>query len=66
MNKSTASLHQPHVKSVFHSIYSHGFMRATVCIPALRVAEPSYNADQTLTLARRASDLKALWRSFPS
>ena len=40
-------------------------MRAAVCIPAVRVAEPRYNAEHTLELARRASDLKATVAVFP-
>ncbi len=50
---------------MFHSLYSHGFVRAAVGIPALRVAEPRYNVEQTLGLARRASDAKAALVLFP-
>jgi NAD+ synthase (glutamine-hydrolysing) len=50
---------------IFNSIYSHGFIRAAVCIPAVRVAEPRHNAAHTLTLARRASDAKAAVALFP-
>jgi len=50
---------------VFHSIYSHGFVRAAVCIPAVRVGEPRHNAEHTLRLAERASDLKAAIALFP-
>jgi NAD+ synthase (glutamine-hydrolysing) len=39
----------------FNSIYSHGFVRAAVCIPAVRVADPPYNVQRTIELARRAS-----------
>jgi NAD+ synthase (glutamine-hydrolysing) len=49
----------------FHSIYSHGFVRAAVCIPSVRVADPAYNAERTLGLARRASDLHAAVALFP-
>ena len=28
------------MREPFHSIYSHGFIRAAVCIPSLRVADP--------------------------
>jgi NAD+ synthase (glutamine-hydrolysing) len=49
----------------FHSIYSHGFVRAAVCIPSLRVADPQFNIEQTLGLARRASDLNATVALFP-
>ncbi len=49
----------------FHSIYSHGFIRAAVCIPFVRVADPPYNLERTLGLARRASDLHAAVALFP-
>lgn len=49
----------------FHSIYSHNFIRASVCIPSLKVADPAFNVEQTLALASRASDLKASIALFP-
>jgi NAD+ synthase (glutamine-hydrolysing) len=49
----------------FHSIYTHGFIRAAVCIPSLHVADPQFNAERTLALARRASDLSAAVALFP-
>ncbi len=49
----------------FYSIYSHGFIRAAVCIPFVRVADPAYNLERTLGLARRASDLQAAVALFP-
>jgi len=49
----------------FHSIYSHGFVRACVCVPFVRVADPVYNAEQTIGLARRASAQNAAVALFP-
>ena len=49
----------------FDSIYSHGFIRAAVCIPSLRVADPGFNLERTLDLARRASTAKAALALFP-
>jgi NAD+ synthase (glutamine-hydrolysing) len=49
----------------FHSIYSHGFVRAAVCVPSLRVGDPRYNTDRTLDLAKRASELNAAVALFP-
>ncbi len=49
----------------FHSIYSHGFIRAAVCVPALRVADPEYNMKRMLGLARRASDYHTALVLFP-
>ena len=49
----------------FDSIYTHGFVRACVCVPFLRVADPGYNAQQTLGLAQKASELGAAVVLFP-
>src|SRR5215468_6483992 len=49
----------------FDSIYTHGFIRAAVCIPALRVADPDYNLSQTLALARKAAQNQAAVALFP-
>ena len=49
----------------FFSIYSHGFARAAVCVPALRVADPAFNAERTIALARRASESHAALALFP-
>ena len=49
----------------FHSIYFHKFIRAAVCVPFVRVADPGYNTEHTLGLARRASELKAAVALFP-
>ena len=43
----------------FDSIYAHGFVREAVCVPSLRVADPHYNAERTLSLATRASNESA-------
>jgi NAD+ synthase (glutamine-hydrolysing) len=49
----------------FRSVYAHGFVRAAVCIPAVRVADPAHNVERTLALARRASDTRAAVALFP-
>ena len=49
----------------FHSIYSHGFIRAAVCVPFVRVADPQYNVARTIDLARRASEMNAAVALFP-
>lgn len=53
------------MRQPFNSIYSHGFIRAAVGVPLLRVADPAYNAEQTLELARRASNEHAAVVLFP-
>ena len=45
------TIHENH--PTLNSIYSHGFIRAAVCIPDLKVADPVYNTEQTLAWARR-------------
>ena len=49
----------------FESIYAHGFIRAAVCVPFLRVADPEYNTERTLALARAASARHAAVALFP-
>src|ERR1700752_5173210 len=49
----------------FDSIYSHGFIRAAVCIPSLRVADPAFNAERTLELAKQASKAHVAVALFP-
>ncbi|HEY5811507.1 MAG TPA: NAD(+) synthase, partial [Terrimicrobiaceae bacterium] len=49
----------------FQSIYAHGFARAAVCIPHVRVADPRFNAEHTLSLAKQASELGAGVALFP-
>src|SRR5262245_20304602 len=49
----------------FHSIYTHKFIRVAVCTPFVRVADPQFNLERTLGLARRASELKAAVALFP-
>jgi NAD+ synthase (glutamine-hydrolysing) len=45
----------------FRSIYRHGFARVSVCVPRVKVANPAFNVDQILTLAREAhGDYSAL------
>jgi len=49
----------------FGSIYRHGFVRGAVGVPTLRVADPAFNAERTLALARRASEAGAAVALFP-
>ena len=49
----------------FNSMYSHGYVRAAVCIPRVQVADPAFNAEHTLDLARRASELSAAVALYP-
>jgi NAD+ synthase (glutamine-hydrolysing) len=49
----------------FHSIYAHGFVRAAVGIPTVRVADPAGNARRIVALIRRAAEMKAAIVIFP-
>src|SRR5579859_20530 len=49
----------------FASIYRHGFLRVAVGMPFVRVADPAYNAEHMIGLARRASDAAAAVVLFP-
>jgi NAD+ synthase (glutamine-hydrolysing) len=49
----------------FRSIYAHGFVRVAVCTPSVRLADPAYNAERTLALARRAAERGAALALFP-
>ncbi|HMQ30586.1 MAG TPA: NAD(+) synthase [Chloroflexaceae bacterium] len=49
----------------FLSIYSHGFARVAVGVPAVRVADPPFNAERTVALARGAHEAGAAVALFP-
>jgi NAD+ synthase (glutamine-hydrolysing) len=53
------------MRNRFDSIYSHGFIRAAVCIPSLRVADPVFNVERTLGLAEQASQASVAVALFP-
>src|SRR5438445_1149058 len=53
------------VRLPFDSIYRHGFTRAAVCIPHVRLGSPIANADRVIGLARRAHDARATLVLFP-
>ncbi len=49
----------------FGSLYSHGFIRVAAAVPHVRVAEPEFNAQHTLALARQADRAGAALVVFP-
>jgi NAD+ synthase (glutamine-hydrolysing) len=49
----------------FYNLYSHGFARVAVAIPRCRIADPAYNVEQTLLLARQAAEQGAALVAFP-
>jgi NAD+ synthase (glutamine-hydrolysing) len=44
---------------LFFSFYDHGFIRAAVCVPEVRVAVPAFNVAQTIDLLQSAVREKA-------
>ena len=49
----------------FFNLYNHDFIRVAVATPEVRVADPAFNASQTLALMQRAVDQKVLLAVFP-
>ncbi|MDA8124813.1 MAG: NAD(+) synthase [Deltaproteobacteria bacterium] len=49
----------------FFNLYRHGFIRAAVCTPEVRIADPDYNAGQTIALAKQAAKRQACLALFP-
>src|SRR6185295_8088265 len=52
-------------KRDFASLYTHGFIRTAVCIPRLRVADPSFNLGEIVGLAKKASETGSAVALFP-
>lgn len=53
------------MKNEFLNLYSHGFARVAVATPRCRIADPAFNAAQTIALAKQARDAGALLVAFP-
>ncbi len=49
----------------FINLYRHNFIRAAVCTPEVRVADPAFNAAQTIALMKRAAERRAVLAVFP-
>src|SRR6516164_1153327 len=49
----------------FFNFHNHDMVRVAVAIPAVRVANPSFNCDQTITLMRQAAERHATLVLFP-
>lgn len=54
-----------HVRVDFFNLYRQGLIRAAVCVPEVRVAEPRFNARATIELARQAHAEGAVIALFP-
>jgi NAD+ synthase (glutamine-hydrolysing) len=51
--------------SSFFNLYSHDFARVAVAIPRCKVADPAFNAGETIALARQAEAGGAVLVAFP-
>lgn len=49
----------------FFSLHTHGFVRAAVACPSVRVADPAFNAARTIEMARDAHERGASLVLFP-
>jgi len=49
----------------FNNLYAHGFARVAAAVPRCRVADPAFNAQQTIDLARQAAASGAAVVAFP-
>ncbi len=49
----------------FFNLYRHNFLRLAVAVPPARVADPAFNAIETIALLKRAAERKALLVVFP-
>jgi hypothetical protein len=49
----------------FFNLYNHDFVRVTAATPLVRVADPAFNARQTIDLAERAAELNGVLVLFP-
>jgi NAD+ synthase (glutamine-hydrolysing) len=49
----------------FFNLYQQGLVRAAVCVPEVRIANPPANAVASIALARRADEAGALIALFP-
>ncbi|MGH6647928.1 NAD(+) synthase [Aquabacterium sp.] len=49
----------------FLDLYQHGFIRVAVAVPAIRVADPAWNAQQTTALMTQAAEAHAAVVVFP-
>jgi NAD+ synthase (glutamine-hydrolysing) len=53
------------MKNDFFNLYSHGFARVAVGAPRCKVADPAFNAAQTIDLAKDAQRQGAVLAAFP-
>ena len=59
------SMNKPFANSQFQNLYAHDFARVAVATPRCRVADPVFNAIETIELARQAASAGAVLVAFP-
>ncbi len=52
-------------KNDFFNLYNQGFIRVAVGVPEVRVADPAFNTQKTIELARAAAAKKTVFTVFP-
>jgi NAD+ synthase (glutamine-hydrolysing) len=55
----------PESPTAFDSIYRHGYVRVAAAVPRVRIADPAFNAERSLELARRAHEQDVALIVFP-
>lgn len=55
----------PKTMTPFLNLYHHGFIRAAVCVPEVKVADTVFNTQKTIELAKKAAAHKAMLAVFP-
>jgi NAD+ synthase (glutamine-hydrolysing) len=56
---------RPSQTNSFFNLYAHDFARVAVASPRCRVADPGFNAQETIRLAREAAEQGAVLVAFP-
>jgi NAD+ synthase (glutamine-hydrolysing) len=51
--------------SNFFNLYTHDFARVAIAAPVIRIADPVYNAEQTIQMAAQAAEQGAALVAFP-
>ncbi|MBI2320004.1 MAG: NAD(+) synthase, partial [Betaproteobacteria bacterium] len=63
--KNGSSMEKQRKPGSFFNLYRHNFVRVAVAVPEVRVADPAFNAAQTVALMREAAARKAMAVVFP-
>jgi len=65
MSDTSRYRQEAHKAADFLSIYQQGFVRVAACRPTCRIADPAFNLEATLALAREGSDAGVALMVFP-